>query len=119
MGVSDDYLGYALERLGVIGPVSSKRMFGGAGIYSGGVCFALVADDTLYLKVDDSNRDDYVSAGARAFSPFGTYSMSYYELPADVLDDDAMLAEWAGRSIAAAGRGSARGRKKAGTKKTT
>jgi DNA transformation protein len=112
MPVGDEYLNYVLERLGVTGPVTAKRMFGGAGVYSGSVCFALVADDVLYLKVDDSNRGEFEAAGRGAFSPFGTYSMSYFELPADVLEDDGRLKAWAGRAIAAATRGA--GKKGAG-----
>jgi DNA transformation protein len=31
-------------------------MFGGVGIYSGDLFFALIADDTVYFKADDSTR---------------------------------------------------------------
>ena len=34
-------------------------MFGGVGIYAGDLFFALIDDDTLYFKVDDSNRSDF------------------------------------------------------------
>lgn len=111
MPVSDDFLSYVIERFGVAATVEARRMFGGAGIYSEGVCFALVADDTLYLKVDDSNRTEFESAGSTAFSPFGTYSMSYYECPADVLEDDSKLAAWTVRAIAAARAGRGGGKK--------
>ena len=30
-------------------------MFGGGGVYHDGVMFGLVASDTLYLKVDETN----------------------------------------------------------------
>ena len=100
MAVSDEYLAYVLEQLGDIGAVEARRMFGGAGIYCRGVMFALVADDVLYLKVDDSNRADFEDAGAAPFRPYPdrpgqTTVMSYYEVPADVLEARASLTAWA------------------------
>ena len=37
------------------GPVTVRRMFGGAGIFADDTMFALVHDGVIYLKVDDSN----------------------------------------------------------------
>jgi len=37
-------------------------MFGGVGIYCGDLFFGLIDDDTLYFKVDDSNRSDFTHA---------------------------------------------------------
>ena len=45
-------------------------MFGGLGLYSGEWFFALIDDDVLFFKVDDANREDYVSRGMKAFMPF-------------------------------------------------
>ena len=104
MPVSRKYLDYALDLLKVLGPVNAKRMFGDAGIYHNGVFFGLVADDTLYFKVDDGNRADYEAAGSGPFRPFGSYAMSYYEVPADVLEDNDRLQEWAMKAISAAGK---------------
>ena len=38
-------------------------MFGGVGLYHRGVFFGIIAGDTLYLKVDDTSRREYESAG--------------------------------------------------------
>jgi len=46
-------------------------MFGGVGIYAGQLFFALIADDTLYFKVDDSNRSDFERLAMRPFQPYG------------------------------------------------
>jgi DNA transformation protein and related proteins len=77
-------------------------MFGGAGLYREGTFFGLIADDVAYLKVDDSNRDDFVKAGSSAFNPYPEKNkaavMQYYEVPADVLEDPDELARWAQRS---------------------
>jgi DNA transformation protein len=65
--------------------------------------FGVVADDVAYLKVDDSNREDFVKAGASPFNPYPdkvkTTVMSYYEIPADVLENPKVLTEWAQRSL--------------------
>lgn len=81
-------------------------MFGGVGIYAGDVFFALIDDDTLYFKVDDSNRNDFVAASMGPFRPFGDErdKMQYYEVPADLLDDPDALRPWAEKAMAVAAR---------------
>lgn len=104
MGVSDEYLGYIVDQLASLGAVTARRMFGGAGLYLRGDFFAIVADDTLYFKVDDSNRGDYEAAEMGPFRPFGTrsYAMQYYEVPAEVLEDPDQLRKWAQKAVAVA-----------------
>jgi DNA transformation protein len=111
MPVSREYLDYVVDLLSVAGTITARRMFGGAGLYLKGLFFALIADDVLYFKVDDSNRADYVAAGSEPFRPFSSYEMSYYEVPADVLEDEEKLRVWAEKALAAARKGGA-GREK-------
>ncbi|HYB65865.1 MAG TPA: TfoX/Sxy family protein [Steroidobacteraceae bacterium] len=121
MTVSTDYLAYVLDQLAALGGVSSRRMFGGAGLYCDEFFFGLISHDTLYLRVDDSNRADYTARGAGPFRPFADrpeLSMSYYEAPADVLEDARALAEWARRSVGVAMRAPPPREKKARRKKT-
>jgi DNA transformation protein len=103
MPVSREYLDYIADQLKAFGPVTMKRMFGGAGLYHQGAFFGLVADDVLYFKVNDMNKADYEAAGSGPFKPFGTYEMSYYEVPADVLEDSDVLSPWARKAFEAAG----------------
>jgi len=102
MSVSDEFLDYMLDLFSDWGGVSARRMFGGAGLYRDGKMFGLVADDVAYLKVDDSNRDQFVSAGSSAFKPYPgkPVSMSYFEIQAEVLEDPDVLTEWARHSLA-------------------
>ncbi|MHC4520264.1 MAG: TfoX/Sxy family protein [Planctomycetota bacterium] len=101
MSVSDEYLTYVLEQLEQMGSVHARRMFGGAGIYCGRAMFALVADDVLYLKADDSNRADFEKAGTEPFRPFPDRSevMSYYEVPGDVLESRDRLTQWGQKAL--------------------
>ena len=105
MAVRSDYRDYVLEQLAGLGTVSARPMFGGVGLYCDELFFALIADDTLYLRVDDHNRADYTARGLRPFRPYADrpqLSTTYYEVPADVLEDVAELALWARRSVAVA-----------------
>jgi len=81
-------------------------MFGGVGIYSGDLFFALVADDALYLKGDDASRPDFEARGMSPFRPFGEDGevMQYYQVPADLLEDVDGLRPWAVQAVAAAER---------------
>ena len=105
MPVSSDYLAYVLEQLAGLAGLSARRMFGGVGLYCEELFFGLIDNDTLYLRVNDDNRADYTARGMSAFRPYADrpeLSMSYYEAPADVLEDPAQLVSWARRSVAVA-----------------
>jgi DNA transformation protein and related proteins len=102
MSTSADFLAYVLDQLAQLRGVSSRRMFGGVGLYCDEFFFGLIAEDVLYLRVDDSNRADYAARGAARFRPYADrphLSMNYYEAPADVLEDAAQLVTWAQRSV--------------------
>jgi DNA transformation protein len=109
MPASNNYLDFVQDQLHGIGEITVKRMFGGAGLYLDGVFFAIVADDVLYFKVDDSNRPEYETAGMQPFRPFnGDTVMSYYEVPIEVLEDPDELKPWVAGAVGAAIRASAR-----------
>ncbi len=102
MPVSQEYIDYIIDQLRTFGPVTARRMFGGAGLYCRGKFFGLIADEVLYFKVDDRNRQQYLDAGMGPFKPFGSYVMGYFEVPADVLEEPEELAAWAGKAFEAA-----------------
>lgn len=105
MAVSDTFHSFVLDQLGrVVSGIRSRTMFGGVGIYAGELFFALIAEDTLYFKVDDSNRPDFEALGMGPFLPFGDDrdKMQYYQVPADLLEDPDALRPWAEKSITVA-----------------
>ncbi|RQV95900.1 TfoX family protein [bacterium] len=103
MSVSSEYLGFIKDQLRSVPVLSYRRMFGAVGIYSRAYFFAIVNDDVLYFKVDDSNRPDYIAAGSAQFWPMSDKSpMSYFEVPAEVLEDESELKLWADKAIAVA-----------------
>ncbi len=107
MSVSPTFKTFVLEQLGrVAGDIRARSMFGGVGIYSGPLFFALIDDDILYLKVDDTNRPDFEARGLGPFQPFGDGGevMQYYALSADLLEDAEALEEWVEKAVAVAQR---------------
>jgi DNA transformation protein and related proteins len=89
---------YVLDQLRDVGGVGARAMFGGFGIYKGGVMFGLIAADELYFKVDDSNRPDYEARKSQPFVYDGKnkpVSMSYWRVPEDVLESPDDLKSWA------------------------
>ena len=100
MGFSPKYREIVQERLSAVVPIQSKAMFGGVGIYSQGLFFALIAEDRLYLKADDTNRGDFEKAGMGAFYPFDSPKpMHYWELPPGVIDKKRELALWVDKAL--------------------
>jgi len=95
MNSSKEYLEYVMEKLSPIGDVKGRAMFGGYGIFHDGSMFALISEDSLYFKVNDSNRDIYEKAGSRKF----VHGISYWEVPIEVLEDNDKLHEWANLSV--------------------
>jgi DNA transformation protein len=80
-------------------------MFGGAGLYRGGIMFALVSDGDIYLKCDGATSERFREAGCRPFvySKDGkSMTMSYWSVPEQALDDGELLKVWADLAYRAA-----------------
>jgi DNA transformation protein len=120
MAVSVSFRTYLLEQLGQVRPVTTRPMFGGLTFFAEGRAFALVAEDTLYFKVDASNRPDFEATGMGPFLPFGDPDkpMQYYQLPEEVLEDPEQLAVWMAKAIAVAAKAKTKPKAKAKPKAT-
>ena len=105
---SSSFETFVTDQLSELGTVTSRKMFGGVGLYCDELFFGLIARDQLYLKVDDRTRGFFERAGCTPFRPFldrpGT--MKYYSVPVEVLESARELVEWARRAVAAAARAS-------------
>jgi len=110
MRVTDGFRAFVLEQLAGVKSIRARSMFGGVGLYSNDVLFGILSADTLYLKVDDSNRGRYEAAGMTAFKPYSDkpMTMPYYQVPADVIEDRDELAVWARASVRVAVRAPSR-----------
>jgi DNA transformation protein len=87
------------EQLSDLGDITSKKMFGGVGVFANGNMFALVdASGRPHLKVGEANSD---FADVRGTERHGR--MPYYSVPDTMLADVATLRRWAAMSISAVG----------------
>lgn len=89
-----------------LGPVRIRRMFGGAGVYTGETMFALIDDEVIYLKTDEPLRAEMQAEGSVAWvyrRAAGKWEeTSYWRLPETALDDPDEAVAWARKSLAVA-----------------
>lgn len=124
MTMSPGFAELIRDLLSPLGPVATRRMFGGGGVYCDGVMFGLVSDDTLFLKADAKTKAAFEDEGCGPFVYDGKgkpIAMSYWRMPERLLDEPEAMVEWAriALGVARAGKsGSAGGRKRKATKST-
>ena len=94
------------ELFAAFAPVSVRRMFSGAGVFTEGLMIAIVVDGVIYLKVATQDIAAFEREGCGPFSyatKEGTRSLaSYWRMPDRFYDDPDELAQWARRAYAAA-----------------
>ena len=100
MSFTDDFFKYIQDQLSPWSDIYKKRMFGVIGLYREGLMFGIISKNIVYLKVDKSNINRFVDAGSTSLKVFKNNSEvpSYYELPADVLENSQTFIEWAEES---------------------
>jgi DNA transformation protein and related proteins len=102
----NDFAMYCCELLSGVGPCVAKRMFGGFGISTDGLTFALVADlgdgEILWLKADESTRALFEAQGCGRFTYEMTrngvtapHSLGYYSAPEEAMESPALMLPWA------------------------
>ena len=108
--VDNSFVAYVLDQLGQVHGLGCRAMFGGHGLYRGPTFFGIVFSGRLYLKTDDTTAQEYTRRGMRPFHPNDRQVLrTYYEVPADVLEDRERLAEWAEGAAKCAGASKAGG----------
>ena len=103
----EQYHAYVMgDVLGHIAGITSRKMFGGYGLYLDGAIFGIITDvDELRFKVDASNRAQYEALGSTPFVYTGhknkkPVTMNYYLVPEKVQEDRERLEEWVRQSAA-------------------
>jgi DNA transformation protein len=78
-----------------LGPVTSKKMFGGHGIFCDGVMFGLIdSQGTVHLRADDTTAERFEEHGSTKHG-----RMPYWTVPAGILDTESELASWAAQAL--------------------
>lgn len=108
MAVSEETREHVRDLFAGVGWVEVRRMFGGAGVYLGDACFALLIDDGIWMRADEALGRDYARAGSEQWIYEGRQrapvAMPYWRLPDEALDDPDEAAAWARRSLIPADR---------------
>jgi DNA transformation protein and related proteins len=82
--------------------IRARAMFGAHGLYQGGSFFAILDEGRLFFKTDAQSQADYTARGMPPFtyeSRGRVMTMSYHEVPPDVLENREELVAWANRAI--------------------
>lgn len=94
MKKTDSFRDFVAEQLG--DGIHIRAMFGGYGLYRGDDFFGIVFKGRLYFRTGPLARKEYVRRGMKAFKPSARTTLkTYYEVPADVLEDREKVRAWA------------------------
>ena len=108
MVASDSFAEFLREQLAPLGRVTLRRMFGKTGVFCDGVMLGMVTDNTLYLRVDEQNREAFKEAASSPPLNYekkgSTIDLSFWRAPERLFDEPDELVEWARIALAAARR---------------
>lgn len=101
--MADPFLEYLHDLFAEFGPIRTRAMFGGHGVYAvvdGGadVMIGVVIDEGLYLKTDAQTVGRFRDAGCAPFvyeARGRALPMSYWSLPDAALDSPQAMLPWA------------------------
>ena len=111
MPVSNAFLDFVQEQIAALGVVTSRRFFGGRGIYLDGLIVAFIIDDVLHFKVDDLTRHHFAAEASKPFiyqTKLGAQTINgYWQAPERLFDDPDAMHEFALLALAASRRADA------------
>ncbi|MEK7606422.1 MAG: TfoX/Sxy family protein [Patescibacteria group bacterium] len=96
----DSFKDFVVDQLEGLPDIHVRKMFGGYGIYSEGIFFAVIADGVLYFKTNEETREKYIAKDMDCFRPNEKQVLkNYYEVPSDVLESTEEIKKWAEEAI--------------------
>ena len=96
----DSLRDFVFDQLRELRGLECRAMFGGFGLYAGGKFFAIRFQGRLYFRTDATTRATYVELGMKPFCPNARQQLkSYYEVPADVIENADELDAWARTAV--------------------
>jgi len=100
---SFEFVENIVDQLSSLKAITSGNFFGGQGISSNSVQFAMIMGDSLFFVVDNTTRENYTSMGTSCFwymKKTGKVNVrKYHQVPEDILRDKKQLIKWAKESI--------------------
>lgn len=109
-----EFVQHCLDLLANAGPCAAERMFGGWGISTDGLTFAIIADlgdgERLWLKADATTLPTFAAAGCRPFvytAKGKPMTVNYRAAPEDAMESPALMRPWTKLALDAAVRAQA------------
>ena len=100
-----DFTAHLHDLFAALGPIGTRAMFGGHGVYFDGLIIGTVIDDALYLKTDAQTRAHFEGSGCTPFvytSQQQPITTSYWSLPEDAMESPQAMLPWAKLAFEAA-----------------
>lgn len=95
----DGFKDFVLDQLADLRSLTCRAMFGGYGLSHRKLFFGIIHKSRLYFKVTPATVSQYTEQGMKPFRPNQKMTLkTYYEVPADVLENAEQLSLWAERS---------------------
>jgi DNA transformation protein len=98
----DSFRDFVLDQLSALPELRAKAMFGAHGLYCGDKFFGILDDGRLFFKTDSRSQVEYTSRGMGSFTyemKGKVMTMTYHEVPPEVLEQPHELTAWARRAI--------------------
>jgi DNA transformation protein len=100
MAKDHSFKDFVLDQLNDLRDVTARAMFGSYRLYRSGMFFGLISQQRLYFKTDETTRPHYIARGMNFFRPNAKQTLkSYYEAPAEIIEDAKQLTEWVQQAI--------------------
>jgi len=100
MSLAEADIAFARELFSGLGALTTRKMFGGLGLYHDGTIFAVMrSDGAILIKGANGFGEDLEAAGGVHWT-HGKGSMPYWTLPDEALDDPELACDWARRALA-------------------
>ena len=96
----ESFKDFVFDQLQKLDDVEARRMFGGYGLYKDETFFGIIHRGRVYFKIDHSTVNEYRKHKMKPFRPNAKQTLkSYYQVPADIIEDGDRLCRWAVAAI--------------------
>jgi DNA transformation protein len=103
MAVAEDAQAHVRDLFAGLGAISTRAMFGGAGVYCDGVMFALIGGDrAVYLKAEGVLARAMQAEGSEPFTYLrdgAPRALGYWRMPETGYEDPEEACLWGARSL--------------------
>jgi DNA transformation protein len=101
----DSFKEFVLDQLSALSDVRAKAMFGAHGLYSEDKFFGILDEGRVFFKTDAQSEKDYLDRGMEPFTYRAkgkVVTMSFHEVPPEVLEQPQELVMWSRKAMAVA-----------------